>query len=66
MSEIVVIIEPDGSTKIEVNGHQGSGCAALTKAVADAIAGSDRDGKRKAEFFQEEVVNSVSAGKTRW
>jgi len=65
MPEIVVTIDTDGTTEIEVNGHSGPGCADLTKAVAKALQGDTKEERRKPEYFQQERTN-VSAGKTRW
>ena len=37
MQEIIVTIEPNGSTKLEVKGIKGQGCKALTKEFEEQL-----------------------------
>lgn len=53
-TEIEVTINPDGTTKIEVNGMQGSGCSLHTNALVQALGGKVVSDEKKPEFFQTE------------
>lgn len=54
MKQVVITIEPDGSTVIDAQGFAGKGCADATQAIAIALAGSgrdDKDDKRKPDYY---------------
>lgn len=53
--EIVVLIGPEGSVKIEVTGVEGPRCEALTRNLERSL-GSVFEREKKTEYFQREKV----------
>jgi len=52
--QVIITVQPDGSTVVDADGFQGKGCAEATQAIELALAGSDpsnRDDKRKPDFY---------------
>lgn len=57
MPNVEVTISNEGEVEVEAHGVKGSGCAALTKAIENAIGQTTSD-RKKPEFTQ-----SASQGK---
>lgn len=52
MKSIVVTIQPDGASKVETNGFNGVGCAAASKDVELALAGTGEvTDQKKPDFY---------------
>ena len=52
--QIVITIEPDGSTVIDAQNFKGKGCATATEAMAIALAGGGRDDsndRKKPDYY---------------
>jgi len=67
MSEsITVMIAPDGSTKVDVDGMQGSGCATATHQIELVLGGGGKR-KEKPEFQMPDVagMNHLHSGPGR-
>lgn len=54
MDQVIVDIDADGNVKVEAQGVRGQGCAALTKAIEDAVGRTTAD-QKKAEYYQPAV-----------
>lgn len=52
---IEVIVDPDGTVYVEVNGVNGPSCKNYTDAIAKALGGEIIKDDKKPEFFQKEV-----------
>ena len=52
MSEVIVTVMPDGSTRVEANGVVGQSCEALTAPIEKAL-GMDPQRNRKPEYYQQ-------------
>jgi len=52
MKKVTVTINRDGTTEIDVNGVQGSGCQKYTDAVLKALGGEVIKDDKKPEFYQ--------------
>lgn len=53
-TEIEVVIDVDGTTKIEVSGMVGQGCSLHVNALTQALGGSVVQDEKKPEFYQAE------------
>jgi hypothetical protein len=53
MQEVIVTIDAEGDTKVEAKGVVGSDCAALTRAIEQALGSTVSDVK-KPEFYQQQ------------
>lgn len=53
MQHVIVTIDAEGNTTVEAQGVQGSGCAALTKAIEESLGKTVAD-QKKPEFFQQQ------------
>lgn len=60
MKTVIVNISAAGDVTVEAQGVRGSGCAALTKAIEEAVGRVTAD-QKKPEFFQQQV-NRATAG----
>jgi hypothetical protein len=58
MSEIKIVISPDGTTKLDVEGMQGQACANATQHLELVLGGQ---GKRseKPEFYAPELIDGT-------
>ena len=63
METISIVIALDASVKIEVKGHQGAGCAALTEKIEEALGETIRDEKTH-EYHQTAQVKASVAHRT--
>ena len=59
--EVVVNVNPDGSTEIEVNGVKGEGCTKYTDAVIKALGGDVTSDEKKPDFY-EKADDNVKVG----
>lgn len=59
MQQVIVNIDAQGNTTVEAKGVQGSGCAALTRAIEEALGKTVTD-QKKAEFFQQQRAAQAS------
>lgn len=62
--QVVITIEPDGSTTIDAQNFKGKGCADATQAMAIALAGTSRDDKddrKKPDYYA--TVPGCNTGK---
>ena len=57
MKQIIVLIDPDGNTEIEVEGMAGSGCKEATKALEEAL-GVVTKTTNKTNFYRQEVTSA--------
>lgn len=57
-TEIEVVIEADGTSKIEVTGMVGQGCSLHVNALTKALGGEVVQDEKKPEFFQAEKDNN--------
>lgn len=55
-TQVVAVIEPDGTVRLEVNGVCGPSCQTYTDAVAAALGGGVVSDEKKPEFYQSEVT----------
>jgi len=55
---IIITIDNDGATEIQVDGHKGPGCKDLTKALEDAL-GSVSGDRLTNEFHERQEVRRV-------
>jgi hypothetical protein len=54
MMEVKVTVNEDGTTEVEVNGVQGSGCTEFTDAIVKALGGDVLSDKKKPEYYQDD------------
>ena len=57
MKQIIVLIDPDGNTEIEVEGMAGRGCKEATKALEEAL-GVVTKTTNKTNFYRQEVTGA--------
>jgi len=56
MKQVIVTIDADAEVKVEAKGTKGAGCAALTRAIEQALGTTTGDVK-KPEFYQTEAAS---------
>lgn len=61
MPEVIVNVDADGNVKVEAQGVRGSSCAALTRAIEQAIGTTVKD-QKTAAYFQQEQAHVRSGG----
>lgn len=66
MKSIEVTINPDGTTKIEVEGMQGNSCSIHTEALSRALGGKVLSDEKKPEFFQTQTTKDKDQVKGSW
>lgn len=54
--EIVITVEPSGSTGVEAFGFEGKGCTEATKQIEEALGAVNRRTHKK-EFYQKKARN---------
>jgi len=57
MTQVVVIIDPDGNATIEVQGMTGSACTDATKALEEAL-GVVTKTTNKIDYYRQEVTRA--------
>ena len=57
--EITILIRPDGSTEVQVQGVKGRACADVDKFLRDAL-GRDAGGHRTGEWYESESERLVA------
>ncbi len=62
MKQLIVTIEPDGSTTVEAEGFRGRGCLDATKAIEAAVGVVVQRTKKAAFFAREEVRQDAKIG----
>ena len=64
--EIEVVVKPDGSTTVEVDGMQGPGCSVHVGAIMRALDGEVVKDEKKPEFYQTtQGTSKVQDGRKR-
>ena len=58
--EVVVTINPDGTTNIEVNGAVGAECSDVTKALTKALGGETLSDTKKPEYYEVKKESSTT------
>lgn len=58
MPELVVTVEKDGKTRIEVNGEQGAVCTDMTKTLAANMRLAVLTEELKPEFYEAVIENT--------
>lgn len=58
MKQIIVLIDPDGNTQIEVDGLSGPSCKEETKALEEAL-GIITKTTHKADYYRQEVTSAT-------
>jgi len=64
--EVVVTVDPQGLTTIEVNGVQGPSCAVQTDALIRSLGGTVVSDQKKPEFYQADNEKAKVSGKEVW
>ncbi len=57
MKQIIVLIDPDGNTEIEVQGMTGRSCRDATKALEEAL-GIVTQTTNTEDYYRQEVTNA--------
>ena len=58
MTQIVVVIDPDGNTEIEVQGMSGRSCRDATKALEEAL-GVVTKTTNTTDYYRQEVTSAI-------
>lgn len=63
MKQIEIIIQPDGTSRVETQGFQGASCRDASRFLEQAL-GQRLDEQRTAEFYQSAVTSQEACQQT--
>lgn len=64
MKQVVVTVDKNGKTKIEVNGAKGASCLRVVEDLTRALQAQVVDDQKKPDFFVEETAaDFVTSGR---